>query len=58
LVEIVDISRITISVNNVIVFDGTILATPIIINSGDIVSIRINKSYLATGMFKLIGNTI
>jgi hypothetical protein len=58
LVDVVDISRITISVNNLIVFDGTILATPIIINSGDIVSIRINKSYLATGMFKLIGNTI
>lgn len=58
LIEVVDITRITISVNNSIVFDGTILATPIIINSGDIVSIKINKSYLATGMFKLIGNTI
>jgi len=58
LIEIVDISRITISVNNIIVFDGTILSSPITINPNDIVSIKINKTYLATGMFKLIGNTI
>ena len=58
LTDIVDVSRITISVNNVIIFDGTMLVTPIAINANDIVTIKINKTYLATGMFKLIGNTI
>jgi hypothetical protein len=58
LVDIVDITRIIIYVNGVGVFDGTILMTPIIINPNDIVMIKINKNFLATGMFKLIGNII
>lgn len=58
LTNIVDISRITIGINSVTVFDGTVLTSPIIINSGDNVSITIYKTYLDTGMFQLIGNTI
>jgi hypothetical protein len=58
LIDIIDITKITISINGLIVFDGTIMSSPIIINSGDIVLIKINKTYLATGMFKLIGNTL
>jgi hypothetical protein len=58
LVDIVDISRITISINSIIVFDGTIIGSPITIKPNDVVTIKINKNDLATGMFKLIGNTI
>ena len=58
LIDIVDTDRITISINGVIVFDGTILSTPIIVDANDVVTIKINKTYLATSMFKLIGNTI
>jgi hypothetical protein len=58
LIEIIDITRITISVNGVIVFDGTIIGSPITINQNDVVTIKIYKNNLATGMFKLIGNTI
>ena len=58
LVEIVDITRITISVNGVIVFDGKIMGSPITINPNDVVTIKIYKNDLATGMFKLIGTAI
>jgi hypothetical protein len=58
LVDIVDITRITISVNGVIVFDGKIMGSPITINPNDVVTIKIYKNDLATGMFKLIGTAI
>ena len=58
LTDVIDITRISITVNGVMVFDGNIMITPIIIKQNEIVKIKINKGYLATGMFKLIGNTL
>jgi hypothetical protein len=57
IVEIQDISRIVISVNGVGVFDGTIMITPIIVNTNDTVSIRVYKNLLTLGGFKIIGST-
>ena len=57
LTEIVDLSRITIIINGFGVFDGLILTSPINVNENDVVTIKIYKTYLATGMFKLIGTT-
>ena len=57
LTEISGLSRIAITVNGVGIFDGLILTSPIIINENDIITIKIYKTYLATGMFKLIGST-
>lgn len=56
--NIEEASRIVISVNNLTVFDGLILSSPIILNAGDVVNIRIYKRFLATSKFQLIGNTI
>lgn len=53
-----NINRIVISVNNVSVFDGLTITTPLIINTGDIVHIKIYKNALAQGKFQLLGNTI
>jgi hypothetical protein len=55
--EIADLSRIVILVNGVGVFDGLILTSPIIINENDTITIKVYKTYLATGTFKLIGTT-
>ena len=56
--DISNITRITISVNSVVVFDGTILSTPLILRANDTVNIRIYKKNNDEGIFKLIGNTI
>jgi hypothetical protein len=56
--EIENITRIVISVNNISVFDGTILNTPILIRENDRVKIRVYKNDLNNGKFKLIGSTI
>jgi hypothetical protein len=56
--EIENITRIVISVNNISVFDGTILNTPILIRENDRVKIRVYKNDLTNGKFKLIGSTI
>jgi hypothetical protein len=58
LVNIENISRIVISVNNVSVFDGTVLTTPITIQANDTVTVRIYKNLLLIGKFQLLGNTI
>lgn len=58
LIDIIAISRIIISVNDVVKFDGTILTTPLIILANDIVKIKVTKGYYNDGIFKLIGNTI
>jgi hypothetical protein len=55
--DIQDISRIIIKVNNISIFDGLIMSSPIILNENDVVTIKIYKNNLATGMFKLIGST-
>jgi len=56
--DIKDISRITITINNVVAFDGTILNTPLVINANDVVTVRVYKGFYNDGIFKLIGNTI
>ena len=58
LVNIEFISRIVITINNIGVFDGTVLSSPIILNAGDVVNIKVSKPYLATSKFQLLGNTI
>ncbi len=58
LVNIEYITRITITINSVIIFDGTVLSSPIIVNANDVVNIRIYKNFLDTGSFTLIGSTI
>lgn len=58
LIDIEKLTRITIRVNNIIVFDGTMLTTPILINANDTVSVKVYKNNLEIGMFKLIGSTI
>jgi hypothetical protein len=58
LVNVEDLNRIVILVNNVLVFDGLVLTTPIILSNGDQVTIKVTKRNLATGKFQLIGNTL
>ena len=58
LTDIKDITRITITVNNVTVFDGTTLNTPLVLYANDIVTVRVYKGFYNDGIFKLIGNTI
>src|ERR1035437_2297127 len=65
LVDITNITRIVISINNTVVFDGTVLTTPLIFNADDIITIKVYKGFYKVykgfyneGSFKLIGNTI
>lgn len=55
--NIENITRITISINNSIVFDGTVLSTPLNINANDVINIRVYKNFLDLGKFILIGTT-
>lgn len=55
--EIKNISRIIITVNGTVIFDGTVLNSPLILSANDVVTIKVTKNYLATGEFKLIGTT-
>jgi len=57
LVNVENLSRITIKVNNVVVFDGNTLVTPINISANDSVYVKVYKSIYTTGKFILIGNT-
>jgi len=57
LTNIENISRITIWVNNSIVFDGTELNTSLDIYANDVIKIRVYKTYLTLGKFQLIGST-
>ena len=58
LIDVHNLSRITISVNGNVIFDGTILNGPITFRANDSVNIRIYKGFYDEGWFKLIGNTI
>ena len=58
LTNILNISRIVITINGIGVFDGTILNTPLVINANDTVTISVTKGFYNDGIFKLIGNTI
>ena len=57
LVNIENLTRIVITVNNMVVFDGTVLVAPLVFNANDIVSVRVYKDFLKIGKFTLIGNT-
>jgi hypothetical protein len=57
LVNIENLNRIVITVNNVTIFDGTVLVTPLVFNANDVISIRVYKDFLKIGNFTLIGNT-
>ena len=57
LIDVENITRIIISVNNYGVFDGLVITNPIIINSNDIVTIKIYKPFNTIGKFQLIGNS-
>lgn len=52
------LSRISISINGITVFDGTVMSSPITINAGDIIIISVSKVGADTGKFQLIGSTI
>lgn len=57
LVNIENLTRIVISVNNTTVFDGTVLVTPLVFNANDVINIRVYKDLLKIGKFTLIGNS-
>ena len=57
LVDIENLTRITITVNSSVVFDGTVLATPLNLNANDVVNVKVYKSFLTIGKFILIGST-
>ncbi len=58
IIEIHDVSRITIKINNIVVFDGLVMNSPIIVRGNDTVSVKVYKNFLGLGMFKLIGSTV
>ena len=53
-----NMTRITISINGVIAFDGSVLTVPLIFHANDTINIRVYKGFYNEGIFKLIGNTI
>jgi hypothetical protein len=57
LTDIENITRIIIYRNNSVIFDGTILVTPLIFNANDAIKVKVYKNASTTGSFKLIGNT-
>lgn len=58
LTNIVNITRIVISVNGISIFDGTELVTPLVFNSNDIINIRVYKGFYNMGSFRLMGDII
>jgi hypothetical protein len=58
LINVVDISRIIININNNTVFDGLVMGVPLVIQQGDVVNISVTKANITTGTFQLIGNTL
>jgi hypothetical protein len=58
LINIENITRIIISKNNIVVFDGNTLVTPILVTASDSITIKIYKNTSTFGSFKLIGYTI
>jgi hypothetical protein len=55
--NIENLTRITITVNSSVVFDGTVLSTPLNINANDVINVRAYKNFLTVGKFILIGTT-
>ncbi len=58
LLGVSNITRIVISINNVGVFDGLVLTSPLVFHANDTIKIRVYKGFYNDGVFKLIGNTI
>ena len=58
LINIQNISRITLTVNGSVVFDGTILNNPLILKANDVINVRVYKGFYNDGIFTLMGNTI
>lgn len=58
LTNLENITRVVISVNSVMVFDGTALPAPIYVPSGSTVLVRVNKQLLSNGKLTLIGNEL
>ncbi len=58
LTDIMNITRITISINDVVTFDGLTLTTPLVLLANDIIKVKVDKGYYNDGIFKLRGNTI
>jgi hypothetical protein len=56
--NIIGISRIIILVNNLVVFDGVVMTSPLVFNANDVISIKITKNFYDEGVFTLLGNTI
>lgn len=57
IINIENITRIIIKVNGLVVFDGTTLNSPIILNANDVVNVEVSKNYYSLGQFIMIGNT-
>jgi len=55
LVNVENISRIIIKVNNISMFDGLIMSSPLIINTSDLVTVKIYKPTNSISEFQLIG---
>lgn len=53
-----NITRITISKNDVVIFDGTILTSPLLFNANDNITVTVYKNFYDDGSFVLLGNTI
>mgnify|MGYP006935501752 CR=1 FL=1 len=55
LLNVTNIYRITIGVNHSVVFDGLVITSPIVMNTNDIITIRIYKDLNDTSYFQLKG---
>lgn len=56
LINIENLTRIVILKNGLVIFDGLILTSPLIINTNDVITIKVYKSFTSTGKFQLTGN--
>jgi hypothetical protein len=52
-----NISRIIITVNNSVVFDGTVLGAPLLLYANDVVNVKVTKNASSLGKFILLGST-
>jgi hypothetical protein len=57
LIDIENITRITITINGQGVFDGTVLSSPLTFHENDVIGIRVYKTLTSIGSFSLIGST-
>jgi hypothetical protein len=55
--NIENVSRIIITINNSVVFDGTVLGAPLLLYANDVVNVKVTKNPSSIGKFILIGST-